>query len=91
MIMTFSEFGRRVSENASGGTDHGTANNLFIMGKNLKKKGFLNGTPDLHKLDEGDLIHEIDFRRVYATLLEKWLGIDERKILSGKFASLDFI
>ena len=91
MIMTFSEFGRRVSENASGGTDHGTANNLFLIGKNLKKKGFLNGTPDLGKLDEGDLIHQVDFRSVYATLLDKWMGSKDNKILSGKFDLLDFV
>lgn len=91
MIMTFSEFGRRVAENASGGTDHGTANNLFIIGKDLLKKGFLNGTPDLYQLDQGDLIHQIDFRRVYATLLKKWLGGDDRRILSGHFELLDFI
>lgn len=91
LIMTFSEFGRRVAQNASGGTDHGTANNLFVIGKNLKKKGFLNGTPDLQKLDDGDLIHQVDFRSVYATLLNKWLGADDAKILSGKFRQLDFI
>jgi uncharacterized protein (DUF1501 family) len=90
-IMTFSEFGRRVSENASGGTDHGTANNLFLIGKNLKRTGFLNETPDLRKLDNGDLLHTMDFRSVYATLLRQWLGADENKILSGKFQQLDFI
>jgi len=69
MILTFSEFGRRVGENASGGTDHGTANNVFIFGKKLKQPGFFNGTPDLKSLDEGDLIYQIDFRSVYTTLL----------------------
>jgi uncharacterized protein (DUF1501 family) len=91
LIMTFSEFGRRVSENASGGTDHGTANNLFLIGKNMRRTGFLNETPDLHKLDNGDLMHSVDFRSVYATLLRQWLGADETKILSGKFQQLDFI
>jgi uncharacterized protein (DUF1501 family) len=91
LIMTFSEFGRRVSQNASGGTDHGTANNLFVMGKNLKKKGFINGTPDLSKLDEGDLIHDVDFRSVYATLLKKWLKTDSGAVLKGKFELLDFV
>jgi len=57
LIMTFSEFGRRVAQNASGGTDHGTANNLFVVTKHLKQKGFLNNTPDLLKLDNGDLIN----------------------------------
>lgn len=91
LIMTFSEFGRRVSQNASGGTDHGTANNLFVIGKNLKKKGFINGTPDLSKLDQGDLIHEIDFRSVYATLLNRWLDTNTNVILGGEFKALDFI
>lgn len=91
MIMTFSEFGRRVSENASGGTDHGTANNLFLISKDLKKKGFLNGTPDLYKLDQGDLIHQVDFRSIYATLLNKWLEVPSEKIMNGSFPMLDFI
>ncbi|MFZ2905141.1 MAG: DUF1501 domain-containing protein [Cyclobacteriaceae bacterium] len=91
MIMTFSEFGRRVAQNASNGTDHGTANNLFIMGKNLKQKGFINETPDLSKLDDGDLIHQIDFRSVYATLLSKWLTSNDSAILNGSFKVLDFI
>ncbi|MFZ6013547.1 MAG: DUF1501 domain-containing protein [Bacteroidota bacterium] len=91
LIMTFSEFGRRVSQNASGGTDHGTANNLFIMGNALKKKGIINDTPDLSKLDQGDLIHQVDFRSVYATLLNQWLEAPDKKILQGSFKVLDFI
>lgn len=91
MIMTFSEFGRRVAQNASNGTDHGTANNLFIMGKNLKKKGFINETPDLSKLDNGDLIHQIDFRSVYATVLNNWLNTNEKGILRDQFKLLDFV
>ncbi len=91
LIMTFSEFGRRVSQNASGGTDHGTANNLFVMGKNLKRKGFINGTPDLSKLDQGDLIHDVDFRSVYATVLNKWLDTPSSGVLNGQFRTLDFI
>jgi uncharacterized protein (DUF1501 family) len=91
MVMTFSEFGRRVAQNASNGTDHGTANNLFIMGKNLKKKGFINETPDLSKLDDGDLIHQIDFRSVYATVLNKWLKTNETQVLNNKFELLDFV
>lgn len=91
LIMTFSEFGRRVSQNASGGTDHGTANNLFVIGKNLKSKGFINSTPDLSKLDQGDLIHNIDFRSVYATVLTKWLAADSISILNGEFKAMEFI
>ncbi len=91
MILTFSEFGRRVSENASGGTDHGTANNVFVFGKNLKKAGFFNNTPDLKNLDEGDLIYQIDFRSIYATMLNKWMGADSSKILNENFPLLDFV
>ena len=90
LILTFSEFGRRVSENASQGTDHGTANNLFIMGKNLKQPGFFNGTPNLRNLDEGDLLYQIDFRSVYATVLKQWMG-DSSKILRQDFPTLGFI
>jgi uncharacterized protein (DUF1501 family) len=90
MIMTFSEFGRRVEENASGGTDHGTANNVFLMGGKLKTPGFLNRMPDLQKLDDGDLIYEVDFRQVYATLLRNWLRTESR-ILSEDFTMLPLI
>lgn len=93
VIMTFSEFGRRVEENASGGTDHGTANNLFLIGGKLKSPGFFNGSPDLTKLDDGDLIHNIDFRQVYATLLDRWLAPmgNGQKILHQQFPILPLI
>ncbi|MCO4294350.1 DUF1501 domain-containing protein [Solitalea sp. MAHUQ-68] len=84
LIMTFSEFGRRVSQNASGGTDHGTANNLFLFGGKLKKPGIYNESPDLKTLDNGDLKFQIDFRNVYATVLDKWLGVDSGLILNNK-------
>ncbi len=88
LIMTFSEFGRRVKQNASGGTDHGTANNVFLMGGKLKQKGFFNAAPKLSKLDQGDLIYEIDFRRIYASILEDWLQTDANAILGRKFDKL---
>ena len=91
MMMTFSEFGRRVSQNASNGTDHGTANNMFFIGGGLKKKGLINEMPDLNNLDEGDLRHTTDFKSVYATMLNKWLGADETSILGAKYPLLDFI
>lgn len=91
LILTFSEFGRRVAQNASGGTDHGTANNVFLMSGSLKQKGFLNETPDLSSLDQGDLIHKIDFRCIYATILNKWLEVPPEKILRGSFNTLNFI
>ncbi|CAN5486915.1 DUF1501 domain-containing protein [soil metagenome] len=91
LIMTFSEFGRRVEENASGGTDHGTANNLFLMGGKLKTPGFFNKTPDLKKLDQGDLIYEIDFRQVYSTVLKNWLGTNDPNIIGKDFAMLKLV
>lgn len=91
LVATFSEFGRRVSQNASGGTDHGTANQMFFAGGALKQKGFLNPLPDLADLDEGDLKFRVDFRQVYATLLDNWLAADAEAILGEKFGALGFI
>ena len=91
MMMTFSEFGRRVSQNASGGTDHGTANNMFFISGGLKQKGILNAMPDLADLNEGDLKYKIDFKNVYATVLNKWLGADDKAILGNSFELLNFI
>ncbi len=92
LILTFSEFGRRVKQNASVGTDHGTANNVFIIGENLKKKGFYNNAANLSNLDDnGDLKFEIDFRTIYATVLDKWLEVDDKKVLNKSFSQLDFI
>ena len=91
VIMTFSEFGRRVEQNASGGTDHGTANNVFIINGELKKPGIYNESPDLKNLDQGDLIYQIDFRNIYATILEKVLKVDDPSILKNQFNSLDFL
>ena len=91
LIMTFSEFGRRVKQNGSNGTDHGTANNLFLIGGKLKTPGFYNSAPDLKKLDDGDLIYEIDFRRIYATILEDWLDSDASQILNGNFERLKLV
>ncbi|CAL2102278.1 conserved protein of unknown function [Tenacibaculum sp. 190130A14a] len=92
LIITFSEFGRRVQQNAANGTDHGTANNVFIIGKNLKKRGMYNGQADLQNLDaNGDLRYEIDFREIYATILDKWLQVDDTQILNKQFSKLRFI
>lgn len=91
MVMTFSEFGRRVAQNGSNGTDHGTANNLFIINGNLKKAGFYNPAPNLTDLDEGDLKYQIDFRNIYATFIKKWLDTDISNILSKQFEMIDFI
>ncbi|MER3465460.1 MAG: twin-arginine translocation pathway signal, partial [Chitinophagaceae bacterium] len=86
-----SEFGRRVSQNASGGTDHGTANSMFLIGGGLKQQGILNAMPDLTDLDEGDLKYKVDFKNVYATVLNKWLGADDQKILNKKYDYLKFV
>ncbi len=91
LMMTFSEFGRRVSQNASNGTDHGTANNMFFISGGLKQKGILNDMPDLADLNEGDLKHKVDFKNVYATVLNKWLGSDDKNILGKQYDYLKFI
>jgi uncharacterized protein (DUF1501 family) len=89
-VIVFSEFGRRVDENASAGTDHGAASCLFVSG--AKVKGGLYGEyPRLDKLGEGDLIFNTDFRSVYSSLLDKWLGCPARKILKGEFAPLNLV
>ncbi len=91
LIMTFSEFGRRVKQNASNGTDHGTANNVFITGGNLKKAGIYNDTPNLVDLDNGDLKYQIDFRSIYSSILDKWLEVNSQRILGQNFKQLNFI
>ena len=91
LLMTFSEFGRRVEENASFGTDHGTASQIFLIGNNLKKNGVYNEAPNLADLDDGDLKFSVDFKNIYATVLQKWLHTDDLKILGSKFNSLDFL
>lgn len=91
LLMTFSEFGRRVAQNASNGTDHGTANQMFFISGGLKKKGLLNPLPDLTDLNEGDLIYSEDFRKVYATILKNWLKADASKVLGWKNGIYDFI
>ena len=86
--MTFSEFGRRVQENASKGTDHGAASCLFVAGPGLKG-GAVGEHPSLSDLDSGDLKYHTDFRSVYATLLDHWLDCDSQAVLGGKFEHVD--
>ncbi|WP_035564985.1 DUF1501 domain-containing protein [Hymenobacter sp. IS2118] len=88
LVLVFSEFGRRVGQNASNGTDHGTANNVLLLGGGLRKKGVLNAAPDLANLDQGDLRHQIDFRSIYASILKDWLGADDTAILGTGFERL---
>ena len=92
LILTFSEFGRRVKQNANVGTDHGTSNNVFVMGGKLKKQGLYNNMASLSDLDDnGDLKFEIDFRTIYATVLNKWLDVNDEKVLNRSFNQLGFI
>ena len=91
LIMTFSEFGRRVKQNASGGTDHGAANNLFLISGRLKKPGLFNTLPNLSDLDDGDLKYTIDFRQVYATIIERWLGYNAHSVIGKDFDLLNVI
>lgn len=90
VLMTFSEFGRRVAENASAGTDHGRASCQFILGEGVKG-GLYGSHPSLTDLDKGDLKHTVDFRGVYATLLEKWLKTPSKPVLGGDFKKLGFL
>ncbi|KRT77811.1 MAG: hypothetical protein XU14_C0005G0055 [Armatimonadetes bacterium CSP1-3] len=90
LVLAFSEFGRRVAENGSAGTDHGMAAPMFVFGKRIKG-GLYGQHPSLTDLVEGDLKHAIDFRSVYATVLDKWLGADPAKILGAPFERVPFI
>ncbi len=90
LTMTFSEFGRRVTQNASNGTDHGTAMPLFVVGGGIKG-GIYGDHPSLTDLDNGDLKFHTDFRSVYATVLERWLGRKSDDVLAGTFAQLPIV
>jgi len=90
ITMTFSEFGRRVKENGSSGTDHGAASVMFLAGGAIKG-GVYGEYPSLTDLDDGDLRMHTDFRSVYATLLDKWLQTPSHPVLDGNFAHLDFV
>jgi uncharacterized protein (DUF1501 family) len=87
-MMVFTEFGRRVPENASGGTDHGTATPVYVIG-NKVNGGQYGKPPSLTELDHGNLIYTTDYRRVYASLIEEWMGGDARAILKGEFDTLN--
>ena len=91
VILLFTEFGRRVQENGSG-TDHGSGSVAFVMGDGVKG-GLYGEYPSLEpdRLDEGDLRWNNDFRSTYATLLDKWMGLDDQAILKGSFEQFDFI
>jgi uncharacterized protein (DUF1501 family) len=90
LVMTFSEFGRRVQENGSKGTDHGAGSCLFVAGPAVKG-GAVGKHPSLADLDSGDLRHLTDFRQVYATLLDGWLGCDSRAVLGNSFPHIELL
>ena len=83
-ILCFSEFGRRVNENASLGTDHGTSGPVFLIGRGVAP-GLHAATPPLSDLEQGDLKMSIDFRRVYAGVLKDWLQMEPAAAVGGQF------
>ncbi|MDH3591787.1 MAG: DUF1501 domain-containing protein, partial [Planctomycetota bacterium] len=90
MTLTYSEFGRRVRENRSLGTDHGKAAPMFCMGGAIK--GGIHGKhPSLEKLSDGSLQHHTDFRQVYATVLNRWIGSDSKNVLGAEYKPVPFV
>lgn len=89
LTMTFSEFGRRVQENASKGTDHGAAAPMFLAGP--VQSGPFGELPNLDDLNDGDIRHRIDFRQVYATVLEDWLGWNATDVIGGEYEKLPIL
>ena len=91
LILTYAEFGRRPKENLSSGTDHGTANVHFALGGRVAG-GFYGEAPSLERLGgDGNTAYAIDFRNVYATVLERWWGMPSTATLGGKFAPVGFV
>jgi uncharacterized protein (DUF1501 family) len=90
LLMAFSEFGRRVKENASEGTDHGAAAPMYFAGKNVKT-GLIGKQPSLTDLTDGDVKFHTDFRQVYATVLEKWLNWNSEPVLGKKYQTLELL
>jgi uncharacterized protein (DUF1501 family) len=90
LTASFSEFGRRVAENASAGTDHGAAAPVFLCGAHVRP-GLTGEHPSLVDLEDGDLKHHTDFRQVYAALLERWLRATSSPILGGRFEPVDVL
>lgn len=90
LTMTFSEFGRRAKENGSKGTDHGSGAPMFLVGKKVKP-GVVGTHPSLEKLEDGNLKHALDFRQVYAAVLDRWLGVSSKDVLGGAFAPASVI
>ena len=91
LVLTWSEFGRRVAENAGGGTDHGSASMAFALGKGVNK-GLHGDQPSMTEMiDNGNLSFTTDFRQVYATVIERWLGVDSTPLLGQRWEHVPFI
>jgi uncharacterized protein (DUF1501 family) len=90
LVLTYAEFGRRAQANGSNGTDHGTANVHFALGGRVKG-GFLGAAPGLDRLEGGNLAHAVEFRSLYATVLERWWGVPSSGVLGGRFPTLDLV
>jgi uncharacterized protein (DUF1501 family) len=91
LVMSYAEFGRRPQQNQSGGTDHGTASVHFVTGGRVRG-GLYGDAPDLTRLDStGNVQHVVDFRALYATVLERWWGMDASGVLRGRYAPLELI
>ena len=90
LILTFSEFGRRLQQNKNGGTDHGKANLAWLIGGAVRPNSLSNLRPNLERDDDGDLAMQVDFRSIYATILARWLDVNPRPLV-GSHPLLDFI
>ena len=90
LIMTWSEFGRRVKENANQGTDHGTAAPLFLLGGGVRG-GLYGEAPSLAQLQDGNLRYTVDFRSVYSTVLDRWLGVPPEEVLGAGYERLPLL
>ncbi len=90
LVMSFSEFGRRLKENSSAGTDHGAAAPMFLAGGKITS-GVIGRYPSLTDLDSGDLKFHTDFRQVYAAVLDKWLGCSSEAVLGKRFQPVEVL
>ena len=91
LVVTYSEFGRRARQNQSGGTDHGTAAPHFALGGAVRG-GVIGTMPDLERLDATqNLVHTADFRQLYATIAQRWWGLDPEPVVRGRFDPLPFL
>lgn len=91
IVATWSEFARRVRENANGGTDHGAANCLFVLGRSVRRGLYGDPVSLTDLIDGGNLRHTVDFRSVYATLIERWFGVPHEELLGGRWPMVDFL